>query len=111
MPEPHEADPLASDLPPSKPRAWPAGLLLSIAQIAVVWGLMAIFTRQAGAISGLAFWLHVLELIAGIVWWNGNFKYQGRVAVFAALFPVALVAVILLVWSGICLIQGKGIGG
>ena len=103
--------PMESEVPLPKRRAWAAGVLLSIVQMGLVWLLGTVF-GHADFFSGVAFCLCGLELIAGIAWWwGGTFSYQGRVLVFAALFPVALLATVLLVFGGICMIQGRGFYG
>src|ERR1700709_2327133 len=95
------------EIPFRKRQAWPAGFLLSIVQM-LVWFFVLAFGPDGDSISRPMLVLPVVDLIAGILLWRREkFVYPGRVLVFAALFPVVLFAAAILVFGGICLLQGR----
>jgi len=94
-----------SEPEPPRRRAWPFGLLLSIVQIGLVWALMALFGKAVDTLFPVVFLLGI-ELIVGFVLLIQDLNFQGRVLIFAAIFPVALTALLLLVTFTICIFSG-----
>jgi hypothetical protein len=89
------------DAKPRLPLAWPYGILILLVNPLLIAGVGYLYPAVG---CGFTVVLYLAEMIGGLILRGGEHDRLGRALIFAVVATCAVVAVGLLVISGICLV-------